>query len=155
MSVIEESALVYRPLREEHLMSVMKIENEAYPEPWTVGMFRDEMKSSRSYFRLAYAKGELVGYAGYWLVVDEAHITSITVGIDQRGNGYGREQLDHLLEHAVDQAARIATLEVRESNAAARALYESRGFRAVGLRRAYYSKTNEDAIVMMKELVVS
>ncbi len=152
MSTTEQSLLVYEPLRESHLAGIMDIEVEAYPEPWTTGMFRDEMRSPRSYFRVAFSEGQLIGYCGFWLVADEAHITSVTVDHGFRGRGYGREQLTHLIVAAIAQGARIATLEVRESNTAARNLYESAGFRGVGLRRGYYSKTNEDAIVMLKEL---
>jgi ribosomal-protein-alanine N-acetyltransferase len=155
MSTTEQSALVYEALREELLGHILAIETEAYPEPWTAGMFRDEMRSNRSYFRVAYTKDRLIGYSGFWLVGDEAHITSVTVDKEYRGKGYGREQLMHLLEIAAARGARIATLEVRESNKAARSLYDSIGFRSVGLRRGYYSKTNEDAIVMLKDLVSS
>lgn len=153
MSTTEQSALVYEPLNEEILGRVLAIEVEAYPEPWTAGMFRDEMRNSRSYFRIAYYNDSFVGYCGFWLVVDEAHITSVTVDAEYRGMGFGREQLTHLLITAVARGAKVATLEVRASNTVARTLYETAGFRPVGTRRGYYSKTNEDAIVMLKDLV--
>ena len=152
MSVSPQTALKFVLLQEKHLDQIMEVELEAYPEPWTPGMFREEMRSSRSYFCLAFAEGQFVGYGGYWLVLDEAHITSVTVAAHQRGRGYGREQVLHLLESAKEQGARIATLEVRESNNPARHLYDSLGFCSVGLRKGYYSKTNEDAVVMVKEL---
>ena len=152
MSVSEASKLEFVPLAEEHLDAIMAVELEAYPEPWTMGMFREEMRSTRSYFSVALKGTELVGYAGFWLVLDEAHITSVTVNKKFRGMGFGREQTLNLLEEAQRRDARVATLEVRESNEAARSLYESLGFSPAGLRKGYYSKTNEDAIVMTKEL---
>lgn len=115
-------------------------------------MFREEIRNDRSYFCVALQDETLVGYSGFWLVLDEAHITSVTVAKPYRGRGYGRAQMLHLLEIARDRAVRMVTLEVRDSNDPARKLYESLGFKAVGLRKGYYSKTQEDAIVMMKEL---
>lgn len=152
MTTSKQSILTFLPLQEEYLEQILDVEMEAYPEPWTVGMFREEIRNKRSYFFVALAEDEFVGYAGFWLVLDEAHITSVTVADDYRGRGYGREQVIHLLEKALELGARSATLEVRPSNHPARKLYDSLGFRAVGMRKGYYSKTNEDAVVMMKEL---
>ncbi len=152
MKSSQQSTLVYAALEERHLGDILPIEAEAYPEAWTEGMFRDEMRSPRSYFRVVYAGETLIGYCGFWLILDEAHITSVTVAQAFRGNGYGREQLVHLLETARGQGAVLATLEVRESNIPAKTLYEGLGFRRVGVRKGYYSKTNEDALVMLKDL---
>ena len=147
-----QHTLAYVPLSEEHLDNIMEIELEAYPEPWSRSMFREEIRNDRSYFTAAMRDGELIGYSGFWLVLDEAHITSVTVARTLRGLGYGRSQAQHLLEVARDRGVRLVTLEVRDSNASARKLYESLGFTAVGMRKGYYSKTHEDAIVMTKEL---
>lgn len=152
MSAAKQSTLEFVALSEEHLEEVLEVELEAYPEPWTPGMFREEIRSQRSYFCVALVEGTFVGYGGFWLVLDEAHITSVTVAEIFRGRGYGRDQVLHLLEAAVALGARTATLEVRESNVQARRLYDSLGFRRVGIRKGYYSKTKENAIVMTKEL---
>ena len=152
MSITRGTRLEYVDLAEEHLDAILKIEREAYPEPWTIGMFREEMRSARSYFYVAFVDVELIGYSGFWLVLDEAHITSLTVAADLRELGYGREQLMHLLAIGEDKGVQAFTLEVRESNLAARRLYESAGFQSVGLRKAYYSVTQEDAVVMRKEV---
>ncbi len=152
MSIAPEMHLRYVPIHEDYLPAIMDIEKEAYPEPWTPGMFREEMRSKRSYFYLAFYGDTLIGYGGFWLVLDEAHITSLTVARDYRGFGYGREQLMHLFEVAEEHGVRTYTLEVRVSNERAKALYESVGFRAVGLRKGYYSSTREDAIVMIKDV---
>lgn len=147
-----EPQLVYAPLAHKHLNAIMAIEGEAYPEPWTRGMFRDEIKNERSFFFVAFLGQELVGYSGFWLVADEAHITSVTTRSDMRGQGLGRRQLEHLLAEAIRVGAKIATLEVRESNVPARNLYDSMGFREIGRRRQYYTTSKEDAIVMLKDL---
>ncbi len=152
MSITPETRLRYGRLHEDFLPEIMEIEKEADPEPWTVGMFREEMRSTRSYFYLAFADDRLVGYSGFWLVLDEAHITSLTVAQDYRSRGYGREQLLHLFAVGEEHGVHTYTLEVRVSNERARKLYESTGFRAVGLRKGYYSSTREDAIVMIKDV---
>ncbi len=152
MSITPGTRLDYAHISEKYLSAIMEIEKEAYPEPWTIGMFREELRSKRSYFYLAFVEGELVGYSGFWLVLDEAHITSLTVAAQYRGAGYGREQLMHLLSVGEEKDVRAFTLEVRESNEPARKLYESAGFHRAGLRKGYYATTGEDAVVMMKEV---
>jgi ribosomal-protein-alanine N-acetyltransferase len=152
MSVSESVALRFEPIAVEHLDEVLAIEVEAYPEPWTEGMFRDEIRNTHSHFYVVLLDEALVGYGGFWLVVDEAHITSVTVRDVFRGRGFGCRLVEFLLREAEDVGARVATLEVRVSNVRARNLYLQYGFRPVGLRKNYYPKSNEDAIVMLKEL---
>ena len=139
-------------LAEDHLDEIMAIELEAYPEPWTIGMFREEIRGARSHFYSVFLGDDLVGYGGFWLVLDEAHITSLTVRDRYRSRGLGRGMVIFLLHHAEEVGARIATLEVRASNVLARDLYLSMGFAPVSLRKDYYPKSREDAIVMLKEM---
>jgi ribosomal-protein-alanine N-acetyltransferase len=152
MSVSESTALRFESVAENHLDQILEIEVEAYPEPWTEGMFRDEIRNAYSHFFVAMLDDILVGYGGFWQVMDEAHITSVTVRDTYRGRGFGRRLVEYLLHEADVAGARIATLEVRVSNVRARNLYLQYGFRPVGLRKNYYPKSNEDAIVMLKEL---
>ena len=90
----------------------------------------------------------LAGYAGLWLMVDEAHITTIGVRPQFRGRGYGELLLVTLTEAALDINARWLTLEVRISNAAAQNLYRKYGFHDAGTRKRYYTDNNEDALIM-------
>ncbi len=145
-------ALEFLPLREEHIDSLLEIEHEAYPEPWTRSMFRDELNNKLSYFYVVFAGERIAGYTGFWLVLDEAHITTVVVKKEFRGQGLGRRLMEFILNKAVEVGARIATLEVRISNRRARNLYDSLGFHIAGVRRGYYPQTGEDAIVMFKEL---
>jgi [ribosomal protein S18]-alanine N-acetyltransferase len=138
-------------LDESHIERILAIEAEAYPEPWTRGMFHDELRNNRSHFLVAFDDEVLVGYCGFWLVLDEAHITTVVVSEPYRSRGIGRQLFAALITRAQEVGARMATLEVRVSNDHARALYESFGFRPVGTRRGYYPKTKEDATVMLKE----
>lgn len=92
--------------------------------------------------------GRIVGYAGMWLVIDEAHITTIAVREAARGQGLGELLLTSLIEAASEMGADRVTLEVRVSNDPAQRLYEKYGFRREGLRSRYYSDNNEDAYIM-------
>jgi [ribosomal protein S18]-alanine N-acetyltransferase len=152
MSVSEAIKVRFDPLDSAHLDAMMEIEVEAYPEPWTRGMFRGELGNRLSRFYVAFQGEDLVGYAGFWLVLNEAHITSVTVAQRHRHKGIGRQLLRYLLDRAVAEGAQLTTLEVRPTNRTARKLYESAGFRAVGVRKGYYTKTNEDALIMAKDL---
>ena len=90
----------------------------------------------------------LAGYAGLWLMVDEAHVTTIGVRPQFRGRGYGELLLVTLVEAALDINARWLTLEVRVTNETAQNLYRKYGFHDAGTRRRYYSDNNEDALIM-------
>ncbi len=144
--------LRFERLAAHHLDDVLVIESEAYPEPWTRGMFQQEIDSDLSQFFVMYVEDALCGYGGFWKVVDEAHITNVAVCAQRRGQGLGRALMEFLLDHAVQLELRLATLEVRLSNLAARNLYLGLGFRPVGIRKDYYPKPLEDALVMIKDL---
>jgi [ribosomal protein S18]-alanine N-acetyltransferase len=152
MTVTSSNKLHYEMLTKALIPKLEIIEGEAYPEPWTTGMFREEMRNKHSYFYLAYLNDTLIGYSGFWLLLDDAHITSVTVSNEHRGNGFGREQMDHLIENARTQGAVTVTLEVRHSNTTAYTMYTSFGFTEIGIRKGYYTKSKEDAIVMQLQL---
>jgi ribosomal-protein-alanine N-acetyltransferase len=90
----------------------------------------------------------IVGFAGLWLMVDEAHITTIAVHPEYRGRSIGELMLASLIGIAYDIRARNVTLEVRVTNMVAQNLYRKYGFRDAGIRRRYYSDNNEDALIM-------
>ncbi len=96
----------------------------------------------------ASGEGRIVGYAGMWIMIDEAHITTIAVRHDWRRHGFGELLLASLIESASELAAHRMTLEVRVSNEAAQSLYRKYGFRQEGIRPRYYSDDNEDAYIM-------
>ena len=97
----------------------------------------------------------IVGYAGLWLMTDEAHITTIAVDPEYQGNGIGELLLLGLIERSVQIGAHWLTLEVRVTNRVAQALYEKYTFKEMGLRRRYYSDNGEDAIVMWTDPIES
>jgi [ribosomal protein S18]-alanine N-acetyltransferase len=93
----------------------------------------------------------ILGYAGMWLMVDEAHITTIAVRPELRGRGLGELLLVGMFERAMEVSARWVTLEVRVSNTVAQNLYRKYTFHAEGIRKGYYSDNNEDAVIMWSE----
>jgi ribosomal-protein-alanine N-acetyltransferase len=155
------------------LDQVMEIEQVAFPTPWSVRAYRYEIAENQHstivalrskavakdpFKRLALrtlarrlklvAPGPVLGYAGYWLLVDEAHIYTIAVHPQWRGRGLGELLLLTLMERGMEAGADRATLEVRVSNQIAQGLYAKYGFEIVSQRKGYYSDNNEDAYVM-------
>jgi ribosomal-protein-alanine N-acetyltransferase len=97
----------------------------------------------------------IVGFAGLWLMVDEAHVTTIATHPDYRHRGLGELLLTALIDIAYDIGARQVTLEARVSNTIAQNLYRKYGFREAGIRRRYYSDNQEDALIMWTDDIMS
>lgn len=142
-------------LRVADLDEVMAIEQEAFSAPWSANLYRHEITRNELGHYLALRlkagvadAGLLLGYAGFWLLVDEAHISTIAIRSGWRGYGLGEWLLLALLQEAVNRGAREATLEVRVSNRVAQGLYRKLGFQVVGHRKRYYSDNGEDALIM-------
>ena len=95
--------------------------------------------------------GQVVGYAGAWIIIDESHITNIAVTEEERGRGIGRKLTEALMQYISNLGAAYATLEVRVSNERAQNLYRSLGFVSVGKRKRYYEDNGEDAYLMVCE----
>jgi ribosomal-protein-alanine N-acetyltransferase len=113
--------------------------------------FIHEIQFERSIFKVIKVGGRLVGYGGFWHVLDEAHISNVAIHPDYRRQGLGRMLLTHLLEEAAAKGATAATLEVRRSNVAAQKLYAGFGFKVIAVRKHYYSDENEDALIMCND----
>jgi ribosomal-protein-alanine N-acetyltransferase len=128
---------------------VHRIEADSFTTPWSRGAFEDELTENKcARYLVAESSGEIVAYAGAWMVLDECHITNIAVRRDKRGKGYGRLITQSLIQYATNLGASFVTLEVRRSNLTAQSLYRSLGFLQVGCRRRYYEDNGEDAILM-------
>jgi len=144
---------VLEPMDMRHLPEVLAIEREAFPAPWTEGMFVQEVEEkwlSRSF--VVTADGRVVGYVVAWMLRSEMHILNLAVASAHRRQGIARRLLDHVLGLADADRCQLVTLEVRVSNESARQLYMTMGFAPVGIRRRYYHDNNEDALVMTKRL---
>lgn len=137
-----------QPMAEAHIPSVMEIEHASNPSPWSEASIRGELKNAQASYFVAIADNQIRGFCGYWKVIDEAHITNVAVHPDCRRAGIGRSLIKHALEQAQADGIRCATLEVRRNNEAAIKLYESFGFVQSAIRKGYYPKDSQDAIVM-------
>jgi [ribosomal protein S18]-alanine N-acetyltransferase len=138
-----------QPMRRRHVRSVLRIEQQVYPRPWSGSLFMSElaMRSSRAYY-VARVGRELVGYAGLMMTLDEGHVTTIAVDPRRHRSKIGSRLLLVLTREAIARGATALTLEVRMSNTAAQDMYRRFGFGPVGVRKNYYQEVNEDALVM-------
>ena len=130
--------------------SVHRIEAATFPRPWTERDFEREMTSNPcARYLVAESGGEIIAFAGIWVILDESHITNIAVAEPWRGKGVGRRITGELLQYAANLGARYATLEVRKSNLRAQRLYASFGFEKAGVRARYYEDNGEDGLIMV------
>lgn len=139
---------VIRPMSVSDVPEVCAVDRQCITPPWSPQTFEGEVKTTAGYYLVAEVDGEVVGYLGSTVILDEAHITTFGVRPDQRRRRVGERLLVTLLNEAVRRGVRRITLEVRESNEAAQALYRRYGFVALSRRRAYYRDNDEDALVM-------
>lgn len=140
-----------RPMQVADLDTVMVVETGAYPFPWTRGNFIDSLAAGYHALVLEDPRQGVVGYFVAMAGVGEMHLLNVTVAADRQRQGLGGVLLDALEDLCRRLALEMLWLEVRESNAGARALYRRRGFAEVGRRRGYYPAPHskrEDAIVM-------
>ena len=143
-----------RPAEPADLAAVLEIERESFSDPWSTAAFRSAVTAPHVYFLVAIGREpqRLLGYLVAWFAADEGEIANIAVAPAARQLGVGRRLLDAAVRQARERGVATMFLEVRESNVAARTLYESRGFAPVGRRRHYYQKPSEDALVMRANL---
>ena len=128
------------------------LEKECFSCPWSEESFYECLNNERFYFIGLFESDELIGYGGLSTVLDEGDIANIAVRADRRGQGLGRTLLTALCGEAQKRGVVYLHLEVRESNAPARHLYESFGFQTDGMRKNYYTKPQENAVLMTKKL---
>jgi ribosomal-protein-alanine N-acetyltransferase len=144
--------IVVDRMKVDDLPAVHVIERESFTTPWPAHAYRHELENNRlAHYIVARCGDELVGFAGMWLLVDEAHVTTFATRRAWRRQGIGERLLLALLDLAAARGAHEATLEVRPTNIPARRLYEKYGFKVVGVRTRYYSDNNEDALIMTTE----
>lgn len=136
------------PLSEQHIPAILAIEKQSNGAPWSERSFRNELDHPYGIFRVAMEGTDVVGYAGAWLPIDEAHITTVAVAPEQRRRGIGRKLIIEILTLAKEKGMLCSTLEVRAGNDAARELYASLGYVVSARRKGYYPDNQEDALVM-------
>ena len=133
--------------------AVAQLEVLAFADPWTRQAFEAALKERYARFRVARSTdGSVVGYLIAWFIVDEGEIANVAVVPTARRHGVARALLEAITTEARESRIARLFLEVRDSNAAARALYASMGFTPIARRPRYYRKPVEDAIVLRLEL---
>ncbi len=150
-----------RMMRLEDAAAAAAIERASFSDGWPMTAFEREisLNSAAHYITLEgpapegshTLEREVLGFAGLWLMLDEAHVVSVAVAQEHRGRGLGRLLVHGLVDVACRRQMSVATLECRESNVAARSLYRHYGFYEVGVRKRYYAGSHEDAIIMTTE----
>ena len=128
--------------------AVHAIEASTFPKPWSREDFVKEMTANVcARYLVAVEQGRVIGFAGAWIILDEAHITNVAVIKDCRGRGVGKALMRGLMQYAANLGVAFMTLEVRRSNEKAQNLYKGLGFEYVGLRKRYYQDNGEDAFL--------
>lgn len=151
-SPLSGSLIKIEKMTDETVKDAARLERACFSCPWSLDSLISELSNPLAVFITASIDGETAGYAGMHHVVDEGYITNVAVFSEFRRRGIAKALVAELLRYGAENGLRMLTLEVRESNAAARALYSKLGFLAAGLRRNYYVLPTENAVIMTKEL---
>ena len=140
-----------RDARAEDLDALCALEKACFSLPWTREQLAGELPDERHEFLAAEGKdGGVLGYIGMMTVLDEGYISNVAVAPEARRAGIGRALVEEMLRRAEKRELTFVTLEVREHNAGAIALYAAEGFSVVGRRRGYYERPAEDALLMTR-----
>lgn len=139
----------------EDLEGVFEVEKTAFPLPWPISSFEEELRNILATYLIAKQGNKVVGYIGLWFIMDECHITNVAVHSDYRKQKIATRLVERMLELCKEHFTTYVTLEVRKNNIPAQCLYKKFGFKAEAVRKEYYKNpdnTREDAIIMSLEL---
>ena len=146
------SAPVMEEMQAEHLDAVLAIERAVFSNPWRLYDFQYALEREGSFCTVALSGRRVMGYSVGFSMLGEFHLADFAVHPELQERGVGRWLLNALLEVLKGRTINIVSLEVRVSNSPAIALYRKAGFQTVSIRRGYYSRPREDALVMLKAL---
>lgn len=148
-----EASIEIRRMRLEDVDQVLLVEKQSFATPWSREAFVNELTQNHfAHYVIIELDGELIGYCGMWIIVDEAHITNVALLPEYRGKGFGETVLRGMMRAARAYGAQKMTLEVRVSNEVAQRLYRKLGFEEHGIRPNYYTDNMEDAYIMWVNL---
>jgi len=141
-------------MSDAHVPQIVRLERTVFTDPWPASAFREEVaRGARGgYSRVLIESGAVRAYSVAWFVADEGHLANLATDPVHRGRGFARAVLRDLLAEARRRGTANVWLEVRTGNAVAIRLYQAHGFRAAGIRKGYYQKEREDALVMVLPL---
>lgn len=134
----------------DDISQVAEIERQIFSIPWSEKAFRDSMESDNTIYIVAKENDNVAGYAGMYLSFEEGNITNVAVNPLSRRKGIGEKIVRDILNRAYEKGVRDVFLEVRETNSVAIALYEKIGFKEEGIRKNFYDKPRENALIMWK-----
>jgi len=143
--------MLIRNMTETDLSEVCAIEQETFSDPWSEEDFRGSLHEANNGYLIAEIDENVVGYCGYWGIAGEGYIYNIAVKKEYRRQQIGYQLLKKLIETSQDKGVDTFTLEVRSTNEAAIHLYETLGFERAGIRKDFYSKPKEDAVIMWRK----
>lgn len=145
----DNTEIIIRRMTMDDVDGVYAVEVGSFVDAWTRDAFVSDMNNPVARYLVAEKDGQIIGYAGAWVILDESHITNIAVLKEHRGQGVGKRLTAGLLQYLSNLGAAYATLEVRRSNDVAQNLYRSLGFIQLGVRKRYYADNGEDALIMV------
>lgn len=143
-----EMELEIRAMARRDVPRVHELECICFRTPWSKLALFGELRNDVAHYRVAELDGQIIGYAGMWVLFEEAHLTNVAVAPEYRRKGYAMQLLLAMMECAKQNGATMMTLEVRESNLGAQNLYRQMDFVQNGLRPRYYSDTGEAALLL-------
>lgn len=139
-----------RPMVEKDVAKVAVIENSIFSLPWSEKSFLDACTTDENIYLVCEIDGEIAGYCGMWTVLGEGNVTNMAVAEQYRKCGVATALMEHMETIARQKGIDIFFLEVRQSNEAAKRLYQKMGYVDIGVRKRFYERPVEDAIVMSK-----
>ncbi len=152
----DNEKIILRDMSMLDVEEVYGIECRCFTQPWSVEALIGELsRNDAAHYVVAECAGHIVGYAGMWVVCDEAHMTNIAVDEPWRCQGTATGMILYLMQKATQMNAIGMTLEVRENNHRAQRVYYALGFRYAGMRKRYYSDTGENALILWNENILN
>ena len=145
--------VVVRRMNTDDIRPVADIELQCFSLPWSENAFEESLKQSYSLFFVAECEGVVAGYVGVYHIGDEYDITNVAVSSAYRRKGIGRRLLEEVELYATLHNVQAVTLEVRESNTPAIKLYEAMQYKNIGIRKNFYEKPTENAIIMVRQFL--
>ncbi len=142
-----------RKMEQADIKAVMGVDQKSFSSPWNEEIFTHEVnENDYAHYFIVETKEKIIGYAGLWIVYEDAQITNIALLEEYRGFKIGEKLFGYVLQYAIQQGAERLSLEVRMSNIVAQNLYHKFGLVPGGIRKKYYTDDNEDALVMWVNL---
>ncbi|MCI6165727.1 MAG: ribosomal protein S18-alanine N-acetyltransferase [Lachnospira sp.] len=145
-----DNEYIIRQMEKKDIEQVERIEKEIFSIPWSAHSFEDAAMTKENIYLVCECNGVIAGYCGLWTVLGEGNITNMAVDKEYRKKGIGEALMKEMEKRGRQKDVDIFFLEVRQSNAAARRLYDKMGYKEIGTRKRFYERPVEDAIVMSK-----